>query len=37
MANINGGPYGLTDIALKRLIAIGLIERVSKGLYKLKN
>lgn len=37
MANINGGPYSLTDIALKRLIDVGIIERVSRGLYKLKN
>lgn len=37
MSNINGGPYSLTDIALKRLIDTGLIERASRGLYKLKN
>lgn len=37
MTNINGGPYSLTDIALKRLIDMGIIERVSRGLYKLKN
>ena len=37
VTNINGGPYSLTDIALKRLINMGIIERVSRGLYKLKN
>lgn len=37
MANINSGPYSLTDTALKRLIDEGLIERRSRGLYKLKN
>lgn len=37
VADINGGPYGITDIALKKLIDMGIIERVSRGLYKLKN
>lgn len=37
VTNINGGPYGLTDNVLKRLIDMGIIERVSRGLYKLKN
>lgn len=37
VTDINGGPYAFTDIALKRLIDMGIIERVSRGLYKLKN
>ena len=37
VTDINGGPYAITDTALKRLIAMGIIERVSRGLYKLKN
>lgn len=37
VTDINGRPYVLTDTALKRLINMGIIERVSRGLYKLKN
>ena len=37
VTDINGGPYILTDTALKKLIDMGIIERVSRGLYKLKN
>ena len=37
VTDINGGPYVLTDTALKRLINMGIIERLSRGLYKLKN
>ena len=37
LTDINSRPYSLTDIVLKRLIDMGIIERVSRGLYKLKN
>lgn len=37
VTDINGGLYTLTDTALKRLIDVGIIERISRGLYKLKN
>ena len=37
VTDINGGPYAITDIALKRLIDMGIIERISRDLYKLKN